>query len=139
MFAVYGVLLLASAILFFLWAYGQFRRPAPKKWTTWESTSNAVVLTIIALLSFGVGLLIEAAITFESSPVSLAQAAMIAAIIAAGIVVGRVLWRRTALSGALRPADVSAPQAGVVLAAAANDPGPGDRPRPVRGAGRRAA
>lgn len=140
MLAVFGVLLLASATLLFIWAYGQFRRATPKKWTTWETTSNAVVLSIIALLSFGVGALIKAAIGFASSPISASQVAMIAAVIAVSIVAGRIMRRQAAPYMTAPAAEFAMPQASMdTLAGAANDTGPGRGPRPVSGRGRRAA
>ena len=140
MLAVYGVLLLASANLVFIWAYGQFRRAAPKKWTTWETTSNAVVLTIIALLSFGVGALIKAAIGFASSPISATQLAMIAAVVVVGIIGSRALRRQAAPYMTAPSAEFAMSQTDIgTLAGAANDTGPGKGPKPVSGSRRRAA
>src|SRR3972149_5544201 len=136
MLAVYGVLLLASAYLVFVWAYGQFRRAAPKKWTTWETTSNAVVLSIIALFAFGVGALIKAAIGFVSSPITVTQAAMIAAVLALSFVADRVLRRQAAPYMTAPAAEFAISEAGMgTLTGAANDTGPGRGRRPGKGVG----
>jgi len=137
MLAVYGVLLLAFTALFFIWAHGQFRRPAPKKWTTWESTSVVVALTVIGLLSFGIGLILKAAAGFASNPISLFQAAMVAVIVAGSVFLGRALRRLSLSYGTEQPGDVPAPSGDGP--APANDTGSGDGPRPIRGPGRRAA
>ena len=96
MLAVYGVLLLASSVLLFMWAYGQFRAPSPKKWTTSGTAANFVVLTVISLLAFGVGTAIKAAISFESGAIQIQHGALIAGIIVVGIVLGRWLIRQAA-------------------------------------------
>jgi hypothetical protein len=134
MLAVLGVLLLASAALLFIWAYGQFRRAAPKKWTTWETTSNAIVLAIIGLLSFGVGALIKAATVYASSPITVTELAMIAAIIAASLIAGRVMRRQAAPYMSAPAAAFAMSQDGIdTRAGAANDTGPGMGPKPASG------
>ena len=140
MLAVYGVLLLASAAMLTIWAYGQFRRAVPKRWTTRDSASNVVVLTIMALLAFGVGLIAKALLTLANNPIALTHVAMIAATLVAATLLGRVLRRSAALSMMVRPADAGATQIDVTpMTVAANDSGPGNGPRPVRGSRRRAA
>lgn len=139
MFAVYGVLLLTSFTVLFLWAYGQYRRAAPKPWTTWESTSNAVILTLISLLAFGLGFLAKALISLESNPISVVHVALIAAIIGTGFALGRAVRRRAAPHMTKRPADVGPAHSSVTPMPVANDRGPSDRPRPIRPTGRRAA
>lgn len=134
MLAVYGVLLLASSALLFTWAYGQFRRAVPKKWTTLESMSNAVVLTIIVLLSFGVGSLIQAAIGFANSPISVTDLAMMAAIVGVSVLAGRALRRQAAPYMTEPSAAFAISQDGIdTLAGAANDSGSGKGPRPASG------
>jgi hypothetical protein len=134
MLAVYGVLLLASSALLFTWAFGQFRRAAPKKWTTLESMSNAIVLTIIVLFSFGVASLIQAAIGFASSPVTVTDLAMIAAIVGVSVLAGRALRRQAAPHMAAPLAAFAMSRDGIdMLAGAANDSGSGKGPRPASG------
>ncbi len=140
MLAVYGVLLLASAAMLMIWAYGQFRRATPKKWTTRDSASNAIVITIMASVSFGIGLIIKALTSLESSPMALTHLALIVAILVAAVVLGRALRRSAAAHMTVAPAKAGATQIGAApMTTGANDTGPGSGPRPVRGGRRRAA
>lgn len=62
----YGVGLLAATAIVFAWAYGQYRRPQPRRWTKSEAITVTLTLFMTALLSFGVSFLGTAAANFEN-------------------------------------------------------------------------
>jgi ABC-type nickel/cobalt efflux system permease component RcnA len=62
MYAILGVACLAASAIVFAWAYGQFRRPLPRRWTRSDLAGAGVSLILVALLTFGIGMLSVAAI-----------------------------------------------------------------------------
>ncbi|MFC4353003.1 hypothetical protein ACFOW6_15745 [Fodinicurvata halophila] len=52
--AMLGVGMLAVTVLFFAWAYGQFRRPRPEAWTRGDLGGVTVTLTLVTLSMFSV-------------------------------------------------------------------------------------
>jgi hypothetical protein len=134
MLAVYGVLLLALSALLFTWAYGQFRAPHPKAWTTGSLAANFVILVVIGLLAFGVGMIAKAALTFASGAIQGWHMALSAGIVVVGIALGRWLARRATPDAAMAETLDGATSA---TAAPANDSAPDGPPRPAQGAGKR--
>ena len=134
MFAVYGVLLLALSVLLFVWAYGQFRAPTPKEWTTSGLAANVIVLGVISLLAFGVGMIIKGAVNYGTEAIQAWHLAQIAGIVIVTYFLGRRLGRRSMSTAPLQASTVGTLEGAV--AGAANDSDPG-RPRPAQGAGRR--
>ena len=66
MIAAIGACLMASAIVVFAWAYGQYRRPAPARWTVSEGITVALVMVMMSLLAFGFGMIVRAAVNTDT-------------------------------------------------------------------------
>ena len=52
MIATIGAALMASAVVVFAWAYGQYRRPVPASWTESETVTVSIALATMGLLLF---------------------------------------------------------------------------------------
>ena len=55
--AILGVGLLASAVLLFSWAFGQFRRPQPRAWAQTDTSAIAATLLFVCLFVFSLAFL----------------------------------------------------------------------------------
>lgn len=112
----YGVGLLAATAIVFAWAYGQYRRPQPGRWTKSEFATVALTLFMTALLSFGVAFLGTAAASFENET-HLLEAAVVGGL---GLVLCWILVPRLMAPGRVageQDTDLSVPPP-------ANDPHP---------------
>jgi len=81
--AIVGVLVLAVTDLFFTWAYYQYRRPRPGRWTTWELPAQAICLGLVAGIGFGVALIGQSLFNMGAAPVDLFEVGLIVMTIAA--------------------------------------------------------
>jgi hypothetical protein len=77
--AIIGVSLLAVTDLFFTWAYCQYRRPQPRRWTTWELPAQAICLGLVGGAAFGVGLIGRSLVNLDEAPITAQPVALAAA------------------------------------------------------------
>jgi small-conductance mechanosensitive channel len=127
---IIGTLSVAIAAVLFAWAYVQYRRPSPRRWTSRDSISNTISLALVAAFAFGLAFLGRFAIAVGQDDLGLLPIGVaLAIVIASAAFIGalRAQWRRINLE-ARRGSEGSATALGTA-GAAANDPGPGLPPR----------
>lgn len=130
MTAAIGAALMASAVVVFAWAYGQYRRPNPASWTQSESATVGITLGMMSLLTFGLGTVIRALINAESSAIGIMDLALVAGAFAVAFALVPALTRPARAGAAAGPAGAGA------VPLAANDPGPANPSRPGRSGGK---
>lgn len=106
MHAVYGVLLLATALVLFQFAYIEHRRPVPRDWLRPEIASQMVVFLILAALGTGVGFGIHFGAHYASESLTTLELVAIVAIVALAaarlLFTGRRWRQQRAEAGAAR-------------------------------------
>lgn len=132
MIAVLGVWFVALAAILFAWAYGQYHRPSPPRWTRREAPSALVTLTTIALLAFGAGFLGRFVFDLAAQPFGLTDGLLAAIPVVLAVLLVPRLVRGTRTG---RVPGAGSPAARIVapLAEPANEPGPAPRPNPAGG------
>jgi len=83
--AVIGVLVLLITDLFFTWAYYQYRRPQPSRWTTWELPAQAVCLGLVGGISFGFALVGQYLLSLGKEIINLFEFGVVITIVVAAV------------------------------------------------------
>ena len=135
MIAPIGAVLMASAVIVFAWAYGQYRRPTPAGWTESEGLTVVLVLFMMSLLTFGLGMIVRAVISTES----LAMGALETGISGAAFIVAFALVPLLTRPARANQAPVMVVPVftgtGATMPSPANEPGPTLPVQPAGGKG----
>ena len=136
MTAAIGAALMASAIVVFAWAYGQYRRPNPASWTLSESATVATTLIMMSLLTFGLGFVVRALLDVNSTAMGVTDLALIAGAFALAFALVPPLTR-PARAGRVEETVVQIGSGAIAaMPFPANDPTPTAPTRPVSSGGK---
>lgn len=85
-----GALFVCGAVLAFAALTLVFRRPAPPRWTTWPGVGDLVTVTLVSLLTFGIGYLAAGAIAAYQGGVDPIDLGLLVVVLVGTVAV----WRR---------------------------------------------
>jgi hypothetical protein len=136
MIAAIGACLMASAIVVFAWAYGQYRRPAPARWTVSEGITVALVMVMISLLAFGFGMIVRAALNTDTLSMGAFETAIMVSAFAAAFALVPPLTRPARAAQAIEPVVPIFTGTAAAMPPPANEPGPTPPARPAGGGGK---
>jgi len=70
MYGVWGVVLLALAVILFAFTFIESRKPKPGSWAVGDFSSQIIIMVTVGLLTFGSGLLVAFIFQLDEAPPS---------------------------------------------------------------------
>lgn len=131
MIAPIGAVLMASAIVVFAWAYGQYRRPAPARWTVSEGITVALVMFMMSLLTFGMGMIVRAVLDSNTLSMRLLDVAIMVGAFVVALALVPLLTRPARIGQATEPLVPIFSGTAAAMPPPANETGPMPPARPA--------